>query len=86
MILPLSMGDLALVRAAIRSRRAVSHPPSDTVAGFPNSLPRRGAAGGNPVTPVTGSNPFNERACDSEADSLVGGAQCVRVHSGGDTL
>lgn len=84
MILPLSMGELAQVRAAIRSRRAVPHPSSDTAVCF-LPLHRRGAAGGNSVPPVTGSNPFNERARDSEADGLVGGAQCVRIHSGGDT-
>lgn len=80
MIHPLSMGEIARIRATIRARRAISHPSSDTAAGFLNSLPRRGAADGDCTPRAVGSNSVNERASNGEANGFVGGAQCVRVH------
>jgi hypothetical protein len=62
----------------------VPDPSSDTAAGFP--LAFRGAAGGSCVPPVTGSDVFDERTGDGEADGLVGGAQSVRVHDRGYCL
>ncbi len=79
MILPLSMGEIARVRATIRARRAIPNPSSHTAGVVP--LAYRGAAGGSCVPPVTGSVAFNERTRDREADGLVGGVQSVPVHA-----
>lgn len=64
----------------------VPDPSSDTAAGFPNSLPRRGAAGGATAPVVTGSKLLDQHASDGEANCLVGGVQGVAVHDQGYCL